>query len=418
MDTSYEWIGFLLATLVALTVSAFAFDRWRTLWPFGLVMAGAIVRVLGATVRYEVLFNFYRGGGDSVQYFRESWALAEALRAMEITPFGADLWVLAGERWGTGFITSLSGLVLAVLGPSLRGEFVIFSFFAFGGLVAMAVAFARVQYRRRLVFAAWIWFFPSLWFWPSSLGKESVLLLAMGLATLGYVGDGKSINWFALATGIALAFLVRPHVAAVLGLAVLAAQWLARWETFTPRRIAESAAALVGAVVLLIAMSDNLGTQRPEADSLQGLLEWQRDQTLQGGSNIGSVPLSVTGIPMAFVNIWMRPFVWEAHNLTALVAAAEITAFWFLVIWRRREVMQALRHWRQHRLLRFALPLLLGYTVMIGVAFGNLGLIARQRTLVFPFMLMLVLAVPALQEARAPQRLRLPPGEADTVGAG
>jgi hypothetical protein len=55
-------------------------------------------------------------------------------------------------------------------------------------------------------------------------------------------------------------------------------------------------------------------------------------------------------------------------------------------------------------MLRFGLPFLIAYTLMIGIAFGNLGLIARQRSPIFPFMLLFVLAVPGLT-ATAPRRL-------------
>jgi hypothetical protein len=41
--------------------------------------------------------------------------------------------------------------------------------------------------------------------------------------------------------------------------------------------------------------------------------------------------------------------------------------------------------------------MLLTYTVMIGMTFGNLGLLARQRVLVFPFMLLIVAAAPTLR---------------------
>ncbi|HVS02618.1 MAG TPA: hypothetical protein VMT16_07610, partial [Thermoanaerobaculia bacterium] len=46
-------------------------------------------------------------------------------------------------------------------------------------------------------------------------------------------------------------------------------------------------------------------------------------------------------------------------------------------------------------LLTFTIPLLLAYTVMIGLTFANMGIIARQRTPLFPLLFM-VLAVASL----------------------
>ena len=56
-----------------------------------------------------------------------------------------------------------------------------------------------------------------------------------------------------------------------------------------------------------------------EAD-LEGwseLVNWHMGQTLQGGSQVAAVSLSPLGVPVVFANVWMRPFFWEAHNLTA-----------------------------------------------------------------------------------------------------
>ncbi|MDX1383095.1 MAG: hypothetical protein R3190_05580 [Thermoanaerobaculia bacterium] len=400
MGSSYEWIGFLLVSGLALVVAVALGSRLTHLWPPVLLLGAVAARILGATLRYEVLFVFYRGTGDALRYYNDSLPLVEALRSFDVSVLNPSFWLLDTHRWGTGFIVSLSSAVLWPLGPSLRGEFVVFSLLSFLGLYAIATAFARVQFERRIVYAAWIWFFPSLWFWPSSVGKESVLLLAIGIATLGYVGRRDKIGWAVLAAGVGLAFLVRPHVAAVLALSVGVAEWLRSWQRMTARRAVEMAVIAIVGVGVLAGMSTQLVAQRPEFDNLTDLMLWQRDQTEQGGSNIGAAPLTPAGVPMAFVNIWMRPFLWEAHNLTALFAAAEITAFWGLVLWRRRETWAALRNWRRHRLLRFGLPFLLGYTLMIGIAFGNLGIIARQRTLIFPFMLMFLLAVPELGPRR------------------
>jgi hypothetical protein len=398
-SSPYDLAAFVGLSLVALALAAALGGRRGSLWPQQLLLAGVAFRIVGSLTRYQVLFSFYRGSGDAALYYAQSLPIADAIRSFEVSPFTPSYWLGAQGRWGTGFISRLSGVFVALLGPSLRGDFLVFSLLAFGGLLAIARAFGWLQPERRLVYARWIWLWPSLWFWPSSIGKESVILLAIGLATLGYVGSSSSIRWPLLLAGGGLAFMVRPHVAAVLCVAVVLAEWLDSWSKATPRRMVEGFLLAVLSVLLFLGMLRQFGLERPELEGVVEFVEWQRGQTLQGGSQVGSVSVGASGALLAFVNIWMRPFPWEAHNVTSLIAAVEMAAFWLLVVHRRREVMLALRHWRAHRMLRFSLPLLLAYTLMIGMAFGNLGIIARQRAPIFPFMLLFVLAVPPAASA-------------------
>jgi hypothetical protein len=48
--------------------------------------------------------------------------------------------------------------------------------------------------------------------------------------------------------------------------------------------------------------------------------------------------------------------------------------------------------------------LVIGYTLMVGLSFGNLGIIARQRAPMFPFLLLLLLG--AEEPVTAPARGR------------
>ena len=69
---------------------------------------------------------------------------------------------------------------------------------------------------------------------------------------------------------------------------------------------------------------------------------------------------------------------------------------WGLIYFRRKQLGAALREWRSHRVLRFVIPFALLYVIALGMNLSNLGLMARQRTLVFPFLFFIVEAGGAL----------------------
>lgn len=399
----YNELGYAAFSFLALAVAYGAGGRLAPWVAPRLLLIAVLLRIVGSTARYEVLWRFYDGVGDAVGYYWGGRHVVGAVLARPLILFTPAFWAGDGNWWGTSFLQKVAGFALLFTGPSMRAGFLAFSLLAFGGLFAIAKAFRNVQPGPDAQrFAAWLWLWPSLWFWPSSLGKEAVILLGIGLACLGYTGpNGKAVNWPLLLAGIGLTFCVRPHVALVLALATMVAHWLGTWGRLSLRRVAEALVAIALTGVAFVGMRAQFGLEHADFEGMREFVEYRSEQTLTGGSNIGSVPLGFQGVPLAFVNVWMRPFLWEAHNATAAFAALEIAAFWLLVLHRRRAVWWSLRNWRSHRVLRFSLPFLVLYTLMIGIAFGNLGIIARQRAPIFPFMLMLLAAAPAVTRVRA-----------------
>ena len=265
------------------------------------------------------------------------------------------------------------------------------AWFAFGGLLFYGRAFQRaypwVRPERYLVFVL-LW--PSLWFWPSSVGKEAVILLALGLTAAGHVGDGRRPNWWLLAAGIGLAFAVRPHVAAVLTVSAALSSWFLaqRKGGSLPRTILVALLALVVTVGAL----QRLGVDA-DVDSVQDFMQQRAQMTSTGRSEIEVSSGGWSSVPLAFVNILMRPFPWEAHHALAMVSSLEMVALWFLVWRRRKNLWQALRQWNRNRFLSFALIFTFFYVLMIGLVFFNLGIIARQRGQVLAFFLAVVIGL-------------------------
>lgn len=390
----YDELGFAFLSLLALAgAAAYAQNPRRLRFVQQLLLAAVLLRIVGSTARHEVIFRIYRGLGDAVRYFYDGQELAAAT-----SPLNPAYWVSGPQIWGTQFLIRVSGAVTSFIGPTLRGEFFVFALFAFGGLYAMAVAFHRVQPGLASKhYARWIWFWPSLWFWPSSVGKEAVLVLGIGLAVLGYAGRrGQAIDWPIYLAGLGVTFLVRPHVAAVIAFATVAGHWLGAWQRFNARRLIEAVVAMALLAVAFNATKEQFGLADADLEGIREFMSYHAGQTMSGGSQLEAAPITGAGLPMAFINVWLRPFPWDVHNATAAVAALEILVLWFLV-WRRRQGFRlALRYWRHHRLLQFAVPFLAIYTLMIGLTFANLGIIARQRTPMFPFFFMIVAAVPVL----------------------
>ncbi|HEV8632298.1 MAG TPA: hypothetical protein VGV61_18435, partial [Thermoanaerobaculia bacterium] len=397
----YELGGFVVAATLVLACGPLFMRRAVVLYGPRLVFAALLLRVVGTLVREVVVFGLYEGFGDVSAYYEDGLLMARRLWAFDLEPLTPAYWFGDAHWWGTPFMEKLSGLAVTLTGPSRLAAALLFSMLTFAGLCLMLAAFARGSGAGvARLYAPWLWLWPSLVYWPSTIGKEAVAIFALGLVTYGFVGSGRQIRWLPFLAGFALAFAIRPHMAVVIAVAALASRWLASWQRFDARRFVEAMLFVVLTAGALAAMSASFDLGDPEVGGARGFIAARAQKTSGGGSAIAQVPLGVLGIPFALANVWLRPFPWEFHNATSLFAALEMVLLW-AAIWRhRRGVGVVLREWRRSRLLTFALPLLLAYSVMIGLSFANLGLIARQRTPVFPFLFM-VLAVAALARAGA-----------------
>jgi hypothetical protein len=159
--------------------------------------------------------------------------------------------------------------------------------------------------------------------------------------------------------------------------------------------------ALLAVVGILIASrtADFLRVDEVSTTSVDAVLTRIESRELGGGSDFQSQLISSPAdVPGATVTILFRPFPWEAMTIQALAAALEGVLLLGLTVaaWPR---LRAIWKFRQGRPF---VVMCLAYIAMFIYAFSsfdNFGLIARQRVLVYPFLLAL-LCLPTVAELR------------------
>ena len=393
----YEWIGYGVVCVVGLATVSFAMPAK---WAGGLrqlILIGAALRLLGALLRYEVIVRAYGGAADALAYYSFGARFADLVHTGD---GAAALSIVADmpQFWGTQFLQLVTGLVVTCVGPSIRGTSAVFALFGYAGVVliarAAATGFPGAKIRPLITFMI-LW--PSLWFWPSSIGKESVILLGLGIATSAIAGPRTS--WARLSLGLGLAFLIRPHVAALLMIGLVAAEFLGQGGKLTAVRLGRLVALSLVAAFVVFNAAQQLGVGDPE--SAEAFVETRGGNTETGGSQIAR-PSGVTAIPMAFMNVLARPFLWEARNAMSLLSAVEMASLGWFAWYRRRSLKLVFQNWRRNRLLRTSVVFIVFLTLGYGLNYGNLGIIARQRVVIFPFIF-IVLGAPLLtQKKRSP----------------
>jgi hypothetical protein len=359
-------------------------------------------KLLASLARYAVAFGLYDGNADAGKYHASGAILARQFR-------NGDFAVDIGRKvQGTGFIQILTGAIYTVIGATDIGGFLVFSWFGFWGLYLLHRAFVRAVPRGdHLRYARLVFFVPSLLFWPSSIGKEAWMCLGLGICAYGaarlLTGSRGGIATFA--TGVIALGFVRPHIAALIAVALFAGYVLRR----SPRSQSGLApfgkliGILVLGVVLVVAvgqLENYLGVDAFDQESVQLTLDEVTQQTGQGGSYIEGTGtnLNPSQFPQAFVNVVFRPFPWQASNAQSLVASVEGVFFMFLFVAGWRRLVGAARSVLDTPYVIvcacYAVLFVYGFS-----SFANYGILVRQRVQVLPFLLVL-LCLPASRQPR------------------
>ncbi len=363
-----------------------------------------VLRLGAAFIRYFVIAEIY-GRGDALGYDAEGSKIADRFRA----GLGSGQ-----ERIiGTSFIELLTGSIYFVTGRTLLGAFVVFAWFSFIGHLLWYRAIKRIfpgsAHRN---FARMLFLFPSLLFWPTSIGKEAWMTLAIGLAVYGLARattGGLPLGMALHGLGLWAMAMVRPHFAILIassaGLAFVIGKFRSRVRGLG------SVAKVAALGVMLVLMStfaakagSFFGLESVERTSVIGVFEETQRRSTEGGSEFESqVVESPHQVPFATVNVLFRPLIFEAHNALALLTALESTFLALLAVRRFRHLRHSIRALRRSAFVAFCALYVLAFSAAFA-SIANFGILARQRTLMLPaFFVLLYVPISRRRAERAPE---------------
>jgi hypothetical protein len=382
----------LEAALTGISLPVFVREamRERDRRVFWMLLAALQLKLAGSLVRHEVAYRTYKGVADAEGYHGRGSRIAEGNWEGTMNPRFSTL-------IGSNFIRRATGVVYRVIGPSRIGGFMAYSWLAFWGLYLFHRAFATAVPGGEARYSRLVLFWPSLLYWPSSIGKEAWMVFSLGTgaygAARGLAPQPRRVAGLDLA-GVLLAGRVRPHVAALLS-ASLAGTYLVQG-----RRRRGLAVAVVAAAQTLEA-ARYVRRSGITTDDLAAAFEATARRTSKLGGSVFTPPIvrSPALFPLVPATILFRPHPLEAHNPQALVTALEGLALFAISVARLRAVGGV----RRQPYAAFALAF---STLFCGAFAGvaNFGVLARQRVQLLPFYMVLISLPPAEQRRAFPFR--------------
>lgn len=421
------WSGIIIFLMIvsgAVPVLRWVARKEGDPWLFKVMFSALIVKLLFSLVRYFFIFVIYGGNGDAGVYHEAGTEFARRFAAGEpIHPIP----IIQNFPVETHWIGDIIGVFYTVTSPSAYAGFFFFSTLCFMGQVLIVrgfkIAVPEGDHRRMAVL---VLFIPSLLFWPSSIGKEALMICCIGLVVYGgalLLAPRPQLRGIAFfATGLVALAFVRPHIAymsvGALGLAMAMAVISGQrgpTGSSTKARLLRTIA-LVAVLGLASFAATRMGSALSggEDGGTASTLQAASQQTAQGGSEFAPMFVSTPlDLPAGLLSVLFRPFPWEARSVNALIAGAEgmLLLGLFAVSWRR------LLSFPKLALKRPFLVFAGTYVVVFAIGFSylaNFGILARQRTQMLPIV-MVLLALPVAIPARRKNRPSLAAVDSDTL---
>jgi hypothetical protein len=365
------------------------------------------IKIAASLYRFYWAVDVKSGVSDSSRYHGAGRRIAEELWNLDFNLF------IAHMVPGTKFVEGLNGLVYTIIGPTLLGGFLFYAFLVFMGSCFYYKGF-RLSFPNAnpLVGAGLIFLFPSWLYWPSSIGKDALMAFLIGLMAYGtalFLHKAQIRSLVFIGIGLAGAFMIRPHIVALLATALGSAL------VFRPYRLGSLGPMVrVGMIAIAVVVGSVVITQtaawlRLEEASLDSALQ-RYEGFHERGSSGGSAfePVSITdplGVPAGIITVLFRSFQWEAHRGAALILSLEGVFFLALMLWRFGSIKAAIVAARSNPYLIFIL-VYVTLCILVFTTFSNFSILGRQRLQFFPLLFML-LAHPSVAEEKKSSKLSL-----------
>ncbi len=398
--TSSEHIGAAVIAIVGAALFTFvgkkvANDEDRA-WLPNFIMVGFAAKLAMSWLRWWVLVDYYRGSGDAVGFHgNASRTLVHMWRSFDFPDM----------KIGTEAMNGVTGLVYVPYIPSMLGGFFEFAILAFIGQIFMYAAFRKSVVPRRLkLYAFAVFLIPNVVYWPSSIGKEAVMFLGIGIAAYGIaklLADGALSSAIPIVIGMGISGIIRPHVSAMQAAAAVGALLFAKGGVGVARMPAKRLALLslsgAGLAIIGVIAASSFGIALEDAAAVEGqvdtLVTSIEDQTSKGGSQVeGGFITSPAEFPEAAVRVLFRPLPYEANNPPAFAASLEGAVLLLILLWKLPAMFRRGLRIRRDPYTLFCLFFTIGFVIAFS-SFLNLGLMARERSQVLPFMLALLVAL-------------------------
>lgn len=370
MSASTELWGYVSAFIVF--VCGFLIAQRASNY-FGVKQRYSVFLYLWHTV-FCLVYLWYvtNNGGDALKYYQIA-----ALGEFEL-------------KLGSHSVYMINSVFAYGLSFSLLGVFLVNNIFGFLGLLAFqgSLGFATKNKSKRIKqLGMLIVLLPSISFWSSALGKDSLSFMATGFALWAALKLDKRAVLMAFA--IFMMFLVRPHMAGMLVIALAFSMVLSAKVNILPRVVIGTAALVIAAVLVPFALQYAGVSDPNSAESVMEYMEGRQGANMGGGSSIDIASMS---LPMKLFTYVFRPSLIEASNVFTLAAAIDnLILLYLFIAGGYALIKKKTEKFSENRKFMWIYVALAWFVLAMTTA--NLGIAVRQKWMFAPMLIFLLISL-------------------------
>ena len=273
----------LALVLYGMVLLVFVLSRLRRCGALTTLIPGALVWrfvIFAFTCLWLVPYYAAKASLDCYAYHYDGLRVAQLIRVGN--------W--EGVSWGlsTAAIPIITGFLYAPFGGDVYGILFFSAVLSLCGGLYLCRAFSLWATPGQLrKYALIVLFLPSFALWTSIFGKDSWIMLGLGLTAYGYSLMLKPRSWaglWHLLAGVAIVSVIRPHIAVTLVASMIFAYlWSLTQTRHASTRPKFAMAVLLIAMFALLApvAREFVGLSEVSADGMQGYLRTQGAETQQ-----------------------------------------------------------------------------------------------------------------------------------------
>lgn len=284
---------------------------------------------------------------------------------------------------GTRFIIYLTEIFSLKMGFSYLNVTLIFNVLGVIGLVLFYLLLKK--YLDRLSFYwNFILFIPSMSFWSSGLGKDSISFFAVCLF-LYTITTNKKLYIFLPLSFFAM-FMVRPHIALMM-IVSFVIYFILRSRVHLLVKLITLPIIFSALIFSSSFVQQYVGLEEASVDAVSGYVDQRQGYNQSGGS---SIDLQSMSYPMQMFTYVFRPLPFDAHSALALFTSIENTILLVLFLY-----VLFKNKFRPHSFIEGKNAWLFIYAFLtcsiLAITTANLGIATRQKWMFMPIFLYLLI---------------------------
>ena len=293
-------------------------------------------------------------------------------------------------KLGTSAVNAFNTFLVQVLGLSKLGCFLVFNIFGSIGLLAFDGALKQATLNKSKyikLLATIIIFLPSVSFWSSAIGKDSVSFMAMSLALWASLQLNQRMRLMIFA--ILMMFIVRPHMAGMMIIALSFALVSDNNIRFIKRFFLVLIGLVVAAVLVPFALNYAGISDYTNPMAVLNYIDTRQSYNMEGG---GGVDISSMSLPEQLFTYMFRPVIFEVNSITTFAAALDNTILLYLFILGFVFIFrQKHKIYDDNRVFMWVYALIAW--LVLATTTANLGISLRQKWMFTPILIYLLISV-------------------------